>query len=145
MTEGLFISPGLAIPMAEVEFSFARSSGPGGQNVNKVSSKAILRFNVVRSPSLSEAVRRRFLERFASRINTDGVLLLTCSNSASQHQNRQECLARLQAMLQDAATPPKVRVKTRPSRASKQRRVQAKKRQSAKKAGRGKNWSSSEE
>ncbi|MBV6515494.1 MAG: Peptidyl-tRNA hydrolase ArfB [Planctomycetes bacterium] len=141
----LKITQTISIPEREIEFVFARSGGPGGQNVNKVSSKAVLHFDVTRSPSLPPEVRARACALFAARINAEGRLVIACSTSASQLQNRQECLTRLQQMLQQAAQPPKVRKKTTPSRASRQRRLESKKRQSGKKAQRRKSWDSGEE
>jgi len=145
MAEALVITPRISIPLSEIEFTFVRSSGPGGQNVNKVSSKAVLRFDVMRSPSLPEEARSRCIALHASRINADGFLMLACSTSASQHHNREECLARLKALLVEAATPPKKRVKTKPSRASKKRRLDAKSRHSAKKTGRSQSWQGSDD
>lgn len=130
---------------ADVQWSAVRAQGAGGQNVNKVSSKAVLHFDVTRSPSLPPEVRTRACELFAARINAEGRLVITCSTSASQLRNRQECLARLQHMLQQAAQAPVVRKKTAPSRAARQRRLDSKKRQSGKKAQRRRSWDSGEE
>jgi protein subunit release factor B len=93
MAETLVITPRIAIPLAELEFSFARSGGPGGQNVNKVSSKAILHYDITRSASIPDDVRQRALAQFASRINNEGKLVISCDTSASQHKNREECIA----------------------------------------------------
>jgi ribosome-associated protein len=123
-------------PLGEVRFSFARSSGPGGQNVNKVESKAVLRWDVARSPSLSGAVRARFLERFARRITADGELVLASQRYRVRERNVADCIAKLRAMLDEVAKPPKPRKPTKPTRAAKQRRLDAKKAQSRKKADR---------
>src|SRR5258705_399384 len=88
----LTITSAFQIPDSEFEFTFARSSGPGGQNVNKVNSKAVLRWSPTVSPSLSEDVRARFLARFASRLTTAGELNLTSQRSRDQSRNSAECL-----------------------------------------------------
>ncbi|HVH07325.1 MAG TPA: alternative ribosome rescue aminoacyl-tRNA hydrolase ArfB [Myxococcota bacterium] len=124
-------------PLGEVRFSFARSSGPGGQNVNKVESKAVLRWDVARSPTLRGAMRARFLERFARRITTEGELVLASQRYRVRERNVADCIAKLRAMLDEVAKPPKPRRPTKPTRASKQRRLDTKKAQSRKKAERG--------
>lgn len=141
MAETLVITPRIAIPLAELEFSFARSGGPGGQNVNKVSSKAILHFDITRSASVPDDVRQRALAQFASRINNEGKLVISCDTSASQHKNREECIARLKQLLMQAATPPKIRKKSKPSRTAIRKRREAKAKHSAKKASRRSDWS----
>ena len=118
---------------SELSWSFARSSGPGGQNVNKVNSKAILRWNVTTSPSIGEGVRARFLTRFANRVTTGGELVLHGERYRDAPRNQQDLRERLAAMIAEIATPPKVRVKRKPSRAAKQRRMDDKKIQSEKK------------
>lgn len=114
------------IPQQELRFSFARSSGPGGQNVNKVNSKALLRWSVVRSPTLDEAIRQRLLSQFRHRITADGDLLLSSERFRDAGRNVADCLEKLRAILREAARPPRKRKKTRPTRASRQRRVTAK-------------------
>jgi ribosome-associated protein len=126
----------IRIPLDEFEWSFARSGGPGGQNVNKVASKAILRWNFDRSPSVPADVKERFRARFPSRLTTEGQLVLASELTRDQGRNRDDCLAKLAAMLRSVAAPPKARRPTKPSRASHRRRVDAKRRQSARKAGR---------
>jgi ribosome-associated protein len=123
-------------PLGEVRFSFARSSGPGGQNVNKVESKAVLRWDVARSAGIPGAVRARFLERFARRITAEGELVLASQRYRVRERNVADCIAKLRAMLDEVAKPPKPRKPTKPTRASKQRRLDAKKVQSRKKADR---------
>ena len=117
----------LAIDEAEIEESFIRASGPGGQNVNKTSSAVQLRFDVRRSPSLPGAVRTR-LERLAgSRMTNDGVLVLTAQQFRGQEANRRDALARLVELIQEAAKPPPP--KRRPTKAtfgSQQRRLESK-------------------
>jgi ribosome-associated protein len=120
----------------EIEESFVRSAGPGGQHVNKTSSAVQLRFDVRRSASLPDDVRRR-LERLAgSRLTREGVLVLVAQSERSQLRNRQEALERLIDLIRAAAHPPTPRKATRPSRASKRRRLDDKKRRGAMKAGR---------
>lgn len=132
----LIVSPRLQIPLREFEFTFARSSGPGGQNVNKVSSKATLRWAVHRSPSLPDAVRARFAEKHHRRINSEGCLILSSERFRDAGRNVADCLEKLRAMLLEAATPPRPRKPTRPTRASQRRRLDTKRRQSEKKSSR---------
>lgn len=120
----------LEIPIREFSFTFERSSGPGGQNVNKVSSKAVLRWDILGSPSLSEAHRKRFCERFGNRINSEGILILTSQRHRDQGRNVAECLEKLRSMLLQTAFPKKPRKKTRPTAGSKRRRLANKARKS---------------
>ena len=126
----------IRIPLGEFEWSFARSGGPGGQNVNKVASKAVLRWDLAGSPSVPDEVKSRFRERFPSRITTQGELVLASELTRDQGRNREDCLEKLAAMVRAAAIRPKVRRPTKPSKASKRRRVEAKRHQSARKASR---------
>jgi ribosome-associated protein len=132
----LEVTSAIRIPLDEFTWSFARSGGPGGQNVNKVASKAVLRWDFARSPSLPEDVKARFRDRFPSRLTTDGELVLSSELTRDQGRNRDDCLEKLAAMLRAAAARPKIRRATKPTRASKRRRVDAKRRQSVRKAGR---------
>ena len=122
------------IPEAELSWSFARSGGPGGQNVNKVASKAILRWAFADSPSVPDAVKNRLRRAHPAHVTSEGDFLVTSQEYRDQDRNRTRCLDKLAAMLQAAATPPKARVKTKPSRSSQRRRVDGKKIQAAKKA-----------
>lgn len=131
------IHDGLAIPDDELEVSFARSSGAGGQNVNKVNSKAQLRFAVARSPSLPDGVRQRFLSRYQSRITTEGEILLTCDRHRDQAKNLEECRERLRQLILAVLFPPKPRRPTRRTRGSVERRLRAKAQQGARKRERG--------
>lgn len=129
----LFILPNLAIPESEFEFRFTRSSGPGGQNVNKVSSKAILRWNIINSPSLPASVRARFLLLFKTRLTKEGAVLIASDRYRDQSRNQEDCREKLRAMLLIAATPPKPRKKTKPSKSSLERRHKLKKKLGEKK------------
>ena len=95
--------------MRELRFSYARSSGPGGQNVNKVESKAVLRWDVARSRAVPADVRARFLARFGSRITGEGELVLASQRYRDRERNVADCVAKLQAMLAEVAAPPKPR------------------------------------
>jgi ribosome-associated protein len=127
------IPPNIAIPPDELEITYARSGGPGGQNVNKVNSKAVLRWSVINSPSLPEDVRARFIEKFQSRLTTDGELILTSQKHRDQASNTSDCLEKLRNMLEAAARVPIVRRPTRPTLGSKIRRVDEKRENSRKK------------
>lgn len=119
-------NPLTLIDPSELEFQFVRASGPGGQNVNKVSSAVELRFDVVHSPSLPPAVRSRMLELYGSRITKRGVIVIEADRFRTQERNRQDALARLADMLRAALHRPKPRVPTRPSRAARAERVTTK-------------------
>ena len=122
------INPEIALEEREIEESFLRSPGPGGQNVNKLETAVQLRFDVRRSPSLPEPVRRR-LERLAGRrLTGEGVLVLTAHRHRTRERNRADALERLVELIGKAAVPPVSRRPTRPTTASKQRRLEAKKR-----------------
>lgn len=116
----------LVIPAAEIALSFVRAGGPGGQNVNKVASKAVLRFNVRDSPSLPAADRRRALARLAPRLTTAGDLILTSAIFREQARNRAAVLTRLATVLRAALRPTRRRRPTRPSAGSVERRLTAK-------------------
>jgi len=118
----------LDIPEGEYTLSFVRSPGPGGQNVNKVATGVQLRFDVARSPSLPDDVRRRLLHIGGSRITAEGVLLIDAQRFRSQESNRRDALDRLIELICKAAEKPKVRHRTRPSRAARARRLDVKRR-----------------
>jgi ribosome-associated protein len=120
------INARLAIPRSELRFSYVRSSGPGGQNVNKVNTKAVLRWSVAKNRSLPPDVRERFLQRHASRLSERGDLVLTSQRSRDQPKNRADCLAKLQRMVLSVAAPPRPRKKTRPPRSANEARLREK-------------------
>jgi ribosome-associated protein len=138
----LQITPTLQIPDSELVETFVRASGPGGQNVNKVSSAVELRFDVGTSPSLSEALRARVLARRDRRLTVEGVLVIQANRLRDQARNREDARERLAEILRAALQVAKKRVATRPTRASKERRLDAKRVRSTHKQGRGKpDWS----
>ena len=124
----LNVSARIQIPLDEFKFEHSRSSGPGGQNVNKVNSKVGMRWRPLESPSLPDDVRQRFATRFASKLLTDGSLLIACEKSRSQLLNRVGCLDQLTGWLKEVATAPKKRQATKPTRGSKKRRLDDKRR-----------------
>jgi len=126
----LRITSTISIDPGELEEVFVRASGPGGQNVNKVSTAVQLRFDVARSPALPELVRRRLRELAGKRLTSDGVLVITAERFRSQARNRDDARQRLIELVREAATPPKPRRATRPPYASKIRRQDAKRRRS---------------
>jgi ribosome-associated protein len=135
---GLFIRHGLAIPEGELEESFIQSSGPGGQNVNKVASAVQLRFDVAQSPSLPPMARAALLGLSDSRLDTAGVLTITARRFREQIRNRADARARLAELIKLATTPKKPRRPTKPTRASKKRHAEAKKHRGRIKQGRSK-------
>ena len=118
----LIVNDRVQVPLKELQFTFTRSQGPGGQNVNKVNSKAMLRWPVIKNRSLPEDVRQRFLQRFQRRITREGELVLTSQRFRDQGRNIADCLTKLRMFLVEVAQPEKKRKATRPSAASKVRR-----------------------
>jgi ribosome-associated protein len=133
----LEINDQIQIPEDEFTFTFVRSGGPGGQNVNKVASKAVLRWNVAGSPSLPEEVRQRLTARQRGRITTEGDLLVTSQRYRDQERNRQDCLEKLRALVLEATRVPRARKKTKPTAGAHRRRLAEKRRRSARKQERG--------
>jgi ribosome-associated protein len=133
----LVITADIAIPDDELIERFVRSAGPGGQNVNKVSTAVELRFDVAASPSLPEDLRARLLARHDRRLTDEGVLVLSAQRFRTQERNRADARERLAAVILAATHVPKKRVATRPTRASKLRRLDGKKQRAQIKRGRG--------
>jgi ribosome-associated protein len=131
----LFVTPRITIPEEELEEKFIRSSGPGGQNVNKVASAVQLRFDVRNSPSLTELARAALL--FGGTLTRDGMLVITAQRFREQERNRADARARLVEILRRAATPKTPRRATKVPKASKRKRLENKKRRAEIKRGRG--------
>jgi ribosome-associated protein len=127
------IDENLAIPDEEVSYTTSRSGGPGGQNVNKLETRVTLRFDLAGSPSLGEEQKARLRERLATRITRDGVLQVTSQKHRTQAANREAAMERFAELLRENLREEPPRKKTRPSRAAKARRLDAKRRQSQRK------------
>ena len=125
------------IPETELELQYSRSSGPGGQNVNKTATKATLRWDVTRSRSLPDDVRERFLRADASRVTRDGAVVIHAQRHRDQARNAAECVAKLADMLRAVARPRRARKPTRPGRGAVERRLSEKRRRSQAKRERG--------
>ena len=139
--DAIQVTPTLAIPEAEIVERFVRASGAGGQNVNKVASAVELRFDVAGSPSLPEPLRARLLARRDRRLTDDGVLVIDAQRYRTQERNRQDARERLAAFVAAGLVVPKRRIETKPTRASRQRRLQGKRERAEIKRGRGtRNW-----
>jgi ribosome-associated protein len=124
------ITPTLALDESEIQITFVQSSGPGGQNVNKVATAAQLRFDVAQSPSLPPAVRERLIKLAGKSITNDGWLVIDARRFRTQERNRQDALDRLIELVRAATVEPKPRRSTRPSRAAKRRRLESKRKRS---------------
>jgi len=124
------ITPDIALSPQEIKFEFVRSSGPGGQNVNKVATAVQLRFDLQNSPSLPPEVKHRLRKLAGKKVSANGVLVIRAARFKSQDQNRQDAVERLRRLIMQAAVKPKRRIKTRPSRQAKLRRLEAKRHRS---------------
>jgi len=132
------ITSQLAIGENEIELQFIRASGPGGQNVNKVSTAVQLRFDVAHSPSLPEDVRARLMKLAGNRLTNEGELLIEAKRHRTQERNRQDAIQRLVELIRLATEKPKPRIATKPTKASKKRRLETKRQRSETKQTRGK-------
>src|ERR1700743_2324285 len=130
------VTPSLQIDENEIDLSFIRSSGPGGQNVNKVSSAVQLRFDARRSPSLPNAVAVRLLKLAGSKATSEGEIVITANRHRTQEMNRKDAIDRLVDLVRQATVVPKHRVKTKVSKASKANRLDSKKKRSGTKKAR---------
>ena len=132
------LMPGVSIPETELHFDASRSGGPGGQNVNKVSSRVMLTFDVVNSPSITADQKQVLLRKLAARINKEGVLRVVSQRTRSQELNRTDATERFAELVRQALTPQRVRVKTRVPGSARQSRRQEKKKRAVVKQGRSK-------
>jgi len=130
------VTPSIVLEDSELEFRFVHAAGPGGQNVNKVATAVQLRFDAGRSPALNEAVRQRLRRLAGRRYTSAGIIVIEARRFRSQERNRADAVARLVTLIRKAAEPPRRRCPTRPSRAAKQRRLDAKKQRGSIKQGR---------
>jgi ribosome-associated protein len=131
------ITPSLSIDEEELHLTFVRASGPGGQNVNKVSTAAHLRFDAANSETLPEEVKQKLIAVAGARATKEGVIVIHADRFRTQERNREDAIARLVALIAQAAHKPKPRKATRPTAASRERRLESKARRARVKAGRG--------
>lgn len=136
----LIINDKVQVPLSELVYTASRSSGPGGQHVNTTDSRIQVRWNVLETSALTETEKKRVRRKLASRLTESGDLILASDTHRSQRRNREEVTERLAAMLRDALIPPKPRKKTKPTRASRERRLDEKRKKSRTKKDRGKKY-----
>lgn len=136
----LTINDNLQVPLDELEFRFSKSSGPGGQHVNKAETRVTLMFDVAGSPTLTDEQKALLLEKLENRMDKMGVLQISVQTFRSQNRNRDTAVARLQKLLKKALTPPKKRKPTKPSKAAKEKRLNEKKQRSQRKEDRRQKW-----
>lgn len=132
----VFVNDAVQIPDAELVWKFVRSGGPGGQNVNKVASKAVLLWNLTESPSLPDELKQRIAGKPHRFLSKDGVVVIASQKHRDQDRNRQDCLEKLRALLLQAVARPRIRKATRPTRSSRLARLKTKKHRSAMKSAR---------
>src|SRR6476619_586279 len=130
------VTASISVPDDELTFTYARSGGPGGQNVNKVESKAVLRWNLAATTAVSDAVKERLRKLFPSRVTAEGEFLVASQVYRDQPRNREDCLVKLTEMVRAALHVPKVRRPTKPTKGSQRRRLEDKKRQGERKSSR---------
>jgi ribosome-associated protein len=140
LTIALVINDEVQVPLSELVYTASRSSGPGGQHVNTTDSRIQVRWNVLASSALSEAERAMVLKNLASRLTEAGDLILASDTHRSQRRNREEVTQRLAALVREALIPPKPRKKTKPTRASREKRLEEKRKKSRTKKGRGQKY-----
>lgn len=136
----LVINDKVQVPLSELVYTASRSSGPGGQHVNTTDSRIQVRWNVLETAALTETERTRVRKKLASRLTESGDLILASDTHRSQRRNREEVTERLAAMLREALIPPKPRKKTKPTRASREKRLDEKRKKSRTKKDRGKKY-----
>ena len=134
------INDNLQIPLDELQFRFSKSSGPGGQHVNKSETRVTLLFDVANSPSLTDEQKALLMEKLQNRMDKAGVLQISVQTFRSQSRNRDTAVARFQRLLQNALTPPKKRKRTKPGKAAKEKRLAEKKQRSQRKEERRQKW-----
>jgi len=137
VADAIQVRPGIAVPAAALQMKAVRSSGPGGQNVNKVASRVELRIDLALVTGLGEAARSRLAALARRRLDADGRLLVTSQRTRDQHRNLADCRERVRRLIEKALDAPRPRRPTRPSAASRERRLQAKRRRSQRKQTRG--------
>ena len=129
----LIVNDQISVPLRELKFSFARSGGPGGQNVNKVNTKVLLKWEIDKTSALPSDVLERFKQKFRRRINNEGELMVTSQRFRDQGRNVADCLGKLKLMILEVVDVPRRRRKTKVSQGQKRRRLEDKRRQSEKK------------